>query len=214
MSIKYSDWPSGGPQKWISEWQNLIGDCKKWCSSLNEQWISDFNLVWGEVPRAKFLCSQMRMDQKKGQAQEWSIYNAGQELLDAWNDRIIRNGMKQGGKSTMTKASFATEPLFDGKEVEDKEDSKGNSSKSKDKRKRKFSPETTDKENKKKPCWICDGPHRPKTCFLALEVESKKLPISEENREVFARRMKDSIFAKRIQAIRENLKKQEDLFSQ
>ena len=154
------------------------------------------------------------MDQKKGQAQEWSIYNAGQELLDAWNDRIIRNGMKQGGKSTMTKASFATEPLFDGKEVEDKEDSKGNSSKSKDKRKRKFSPETTDKENKKKPCWICDGPHRPKTCFLALEVESKKLPISEENREVFARRIKDSIFAKRIQAIRENLKKQEDLFSQ
>jgi hypothetical protein len=62
MTMKYSDWPTGGPQKWIAEWQRLMGECKIWCPSLYEIWISDFNLVWGEVPGAKFLCSQMRMD--------------------------------------------------------------------------------------------------------------------------------------------------------
>jgi hypothetical protein len=75
MSVKHTEWPAGGPQKWITDWQKIMGDCKRWCPSLDEQWISDFNLVWGEVPGAKFLCSQMRMDQKKGQAKEWSIYN-------------------------------------------------------------------------------------------------------------------------------------------
>ena len=56
----------------------------------------------------------MRMDQKKGQAKEWSIYKAAQELLDAWNERTIRNGMKQGGRSSSSRASFATEPLYNG----------------------------------------------------------------------------------------------------
>ena len=65
MSTKLNDWPARGPQKWLMEWQKLIGECKKWSPSLYEQWISDFNLVWGEVPGAKFLYSQMRIDQKR-----------------------------------------------------------------------------------------------------------------------------------------------------
>ena len=28
-SVKYTDWPSGGPDKWLSEWQKLMQDCKR-----------------------------------------------------------------------------------------------------------------------------------------------------------------------------------------
>ena len=110
MSTKLNDWPARGPQKWLMEWQKLMGECKKWSPSLYEQWISNFNLVWGEVPGAKFMCSQMRIDHKRGNSRNWTVYQASQELLDAWNEKSIRNGIRQGGRQSMTKASFATEP--------------------------------------------------------------------------------------------------------
>jgi hypothetical protein len=97
MSIKHTEWPRGGPQKWITEWQKIMQECQKWCVSLHEQWISDFDLVWGEVHEVKFLCDQMRLDQKRGNSDQWTIYKASQDLLDAWKKRSIRNGMKPSG---------------------------------------------------------------------------------------------------------------------
>jgi hypothetical protein len=152
------------------------------------------------------------MDQKREQAQEWSIYKAAQELLDAWNERTIRNGMKQGGRSITTKASFATEPLYNGEAANGEEVERD--LKSRESRKRKPSQDKRENEgNKRKPCWICDEPHNPKSCFLALEIQPKRVTIPEENKEVFEKRMKDSAFAKRIQSIREYLKRKDDLFT-
>ena len=112
MTVKFSDWPSGGPQKWISEWLRIMGECKIWCPSLHEIWISDFNLVWGEVPGAKFLCNQMRLDEKKGQSSEWSIYKASQELQDAWDEKSVWGEMRTSGRTPIFKAAFAVEPRY------------------------------------------------------------------------------------------------------
>jgi glutaredoxin-related protein len=37
MTVKYSDWPNGGPQKWIAEWRSVMGGCKIWCPSLYDE---------------------------------------------------------------------------------------------------------------------------------------------------------------------------------
>jgi hypothetical protein len=30
MTAKFVDWPNAGPEKWLSEWNKLMMDCKKW----------------------------------------------------------------------------------------------------------------------------------------------------------------------------------------
>jgi hypothetical protein len=220
MTVKYSDWPNGGPQKWIAEWQSVMGECKIWCPSLYDEWISDFNLVWGEVAGAKFLCSQMRMDQKKEQTAEWSIFRASQELQDAWDEKSTRSGMRTSGRAPIVKAAFTVEPRFDGEAAEEMEGSEkpatgtaGPSKSAKDskKRRRTVSSNENGSNNKRKPCWVCDGNHRPQTCFLALGITPKRLNIPEGNKKIFERRMKDSSFTDKIQKIRDLEKAKNDI---
>ena len=112
--------------------------------------------------------------------------------------------MKQGGRSTISRVAFPTELLYNREGASDRESSNMQSrdSKSKDSRKRKPSQDKKETEgNKRKPCWICDGPHSQTSCFLALEIRPKRGIIPEENKEVFGRRMKDPSFAKKIQRV-------------
>jgi hypothetical protein len=188
-----------------------MGECKTWCPSLHEIWISDFNLVWGEVPGAKFLCSQMRMDQKKEQTNEWSIYRASQELQDAWDEKWVRNGMRTGARTTIVKAAFAVEPTFDEEATEEIEGSKQPTTEMEEfsetaenpKKRRRTTSNEMESSNKRKPCWVCDGNHGARTCFLALGNIPKRVKIPEENEEVFERRMADPLFAEKILRIRE-----------
>ena len=41
----------------------------------------------------------------------------------------------------------------------------------------------------------------------------RRVTVPKKNKEVFEKQMKDSAFAKRIQSIREYLKKKEDIFA-
>jgi hypothetical protein len=34
LGAKYVDWPAGGPDKWLTEWQKLMADCEIWCVAL------------------------------------------------------------------------------------------------------------------------------------------------------------------------------------
>ena len=86
-------------------------------------------------------------------------------------------------------------------------------SKPRDSRKRKPSQDKEGKDNKRKPCQICDRPYNPKSCFLALDYTPKRVTIPAENREVFEKRMKDASFAEKIHFIREYLKRKDDIFS-
>jgi hypothetical protein len=52
MYTKFVEWPTGGPDHWLQEWQKLMTDCETWNKSLYDSWASDFKLVWGEVPDA------------------------------------------------------------------------------------------------------------------------------------------------------------------
>jgi len=45
---------------------------------------------------------------------EWDINRASMELKQAWDQNIIRNGMRVAGRGRITKAAFAVEPRFDG----------------------------------------------------------------------------------------------------
>jgi hypothetical protein len=81
-------------------------------------------------------------------------------------------------------------------------------------KKRKHSPTRNDEGNKKKPCWICEGLHRPDSCFLALGIEPKRAKIPEESKETFEKKMKEPAFAKKIREIRDAEKKKKDLMNQ
>ena len=204
MTVKYSDWPIGGPQKWISEWQRVMGECRIWCPSLYEIWISDFNLMWGEVPGAKFLCSQMRMDQKRGHTEEWSIYRAAQELQDAWDEKSVRSGMRTSGRAQIFKAAFTVEPRFDGEAMEEMEGleqtttgTPGPLKRGKDSNKRRRTAPWKESSNKRRPCWICDGSHRVQTCFLGLGNVPKGVKIPEENKKNFREEDEEPIICRK-----------------
>ena len=91
----------------MTEWQRLMVECEVWCPALHNNWAKDFNLVWGEVPRAKRLCDRLTEALGDGELAEWDIYKATRELRQSWEQKLIRNGMKVAGKGKITRATFA-----------------------------------------------------------------------------------------------------------
>ena len=187
------------------------GRMQDWCPSLYDTWITDFNLVWGEVPGAKFFCSRMRMDQKRGRTAEWSIFKASRELQDAWNEQSVRRGMRTSERATIVKAAFAVELIFDEEAAEEIEGSEQPTTEPEEfsenaenpKKRRRIISNKMESGNKRKLCWVCDGNHGARTCFLALGNIPKRVKIPEDNEEVFERRMADPSFAEKILRIRE-----------
>jgi hypothetical protein len=64
--------------------------------------MSDFALVWGEVPGAQRLCERLVEAQTKGELEGWNPNTVSMELRQAWEQKTIRNGMKIAGKSRIT----------------------------------------------------------------------------------------------------------------
>ena len=94
MTAKFVEWPCAGPEKWLLGWHKLMADCKKWSPALYTDWVSDFNLVWGEVSGAARLCERLAEAETSGNLGDWNIYKASSELQKAWDQRLIRSGMR------------------------------------------------------------------------------------------------------------------------
>ena len=97
LGSKYTEWPSMGPEKWLTKWQRLMVECEVWCPALYNNWARDFNLVWGEVPGAKRLCNRLTETLGDGELAEWDIYKATRELRLDWPDRIVGLGPDRTG---------------------------------------------------------------------------------------------------------------------
>ena len=220
LGAKYVEWPTGGPEKWLTDWQKLMVDCETWCEALYEDWASDFNLVWGEVPDAKRLCDRLVEAITADEIDDWDIYRASRELRQAWDQKSIRSGMKVASKGKVTRAAFAVEPRFDGMPPEASEEQETNpttTDKSSQDRSRKRAGTEQKEGNKrgqkrnKKPCWGCGGPHPPFYCVLISGRNPRDIPVSSERRKKFEEKMKDSSFADKIKVIREANKFKRDL---
>jgi hypothetical protein len=59
MGAKYVEWPTGGPDKWVTEWQKLMDDCERWCPPLHQLWASDFNLVYLGLSGSAIVLSKL-----------------------------------------------------------------------------------------------------------------------------------------------------------
>ena len=216
LGAKYVDWPTGGPDKWLTEWQKLMADCEIWCPALYNDWASDFNLIWGEVPGAKRLCDRLVEAITNDGIGEWDIYRASRELRQAWDQKSIRSGMKVAGKGRVTRAAFAVEPRFDGTDPpEDPEQTLNSattteSSRARSSSRKRSGTETTQKEGNKrgqkktkKPCWGCGGAHPVFKCVLISGHNPRDIQVPSECRRNFDEKMKDSSFAEKISTIRE-----------
>jgi len=215
LGTKHVDWPAGGPGKWLTEWENLMTDCEIWCPALYNDWASDFNLVWGEVPDAKWLCNRLVEAKRNEELDLWDIYRASRELQQAWEEKSIRNGMKVARKGRASRAAFNVEPRFDGAgPPEDPESNPEQASNpttptAQSSRKRSGT-ETTQKagakrgqKKSKKPCWGCGGTHPPFKCVLISAHNPREIQVPAECRRTFEEKLKDPSFAKKIRTIRE-----------
>jgi hypothetical protein len=218
MGAKYQDWPIAGPDKWILDWQKLMGDCERWCPPFHQLWASDFNLVWGEVPGAQRLCDRLVEGISLNNLQDWSIFRVSMELKQAWDQRTIRSGMKVAGKGKITKAAFAVEPRFNGVGASEEKTDESSaepsaSAASSNSRKRAGTQSRQERSNKRikqdsqqnerQPCWGCGGNHYPNTCVLIRDSNPRKFKIPDESKKIFQENMKDSDFAAQVRRIRE-----------
>ena len=215
MTAKFVEWPSAGPEKWLLGWHKLMADCKKWSPASYADWASDFNLVWGEVPGAARLCDRLTEAETNGDLNNWNIYKASLELQKAWDQRLIRTGMRTAGKARTTRAVFAADVQFDGLgtlEETTEEASEKTTQGHPGSRKRAPITDLQRSNNKRQaqkqkgPCWACKGQHYQSQCPLVLGSSKRKfnnISITNENKQAFERKMKDPIFADKIKKIRE-----------
>jgi hypothetical protein len=225
LGAKYVEWPTGGPEKWLSEWEKLMADCETWCPALYDDWASDFNLVWGEVSGAKRVCDRLVEAIAADEVDDdWDIYRASRELRQAWDQKAIRSGMKIASKGKVTRAAFAAEPRLDGmppeaSELPSTEQATPTASpQGRPNSRKRSATESTQKEGAKrtkrtnqKPCWGCGGLHPPFHCALITGQNPRDMQIPPECRTAFEKKMKDPSFAKKIGVIREANKFKRDL---
>ena len=211
MGAKYVDWPTGGPDKWVTEWQKLMSDCERWCPPLHQLWASDFNLVWGEVPGAQRLCDRLVGAVDKDDLKDWNIYRASMELKQAWDQRQIRSGMRVAGRGRITKAAFAVEPQLNGiKAPEEMTDEPRAVPSAPPNLRKRAAPDSGqkhmyNKRNKRthEPCWGCGGDHFYLTCTLINASNPRKYKVQEAERKMFQEKMRNADFAEKIRKLRE-----------
>jgi hypothetical protein len=218
LGSKYIEWPSIGPEKWLTEWQKLMVDCEIWCPALHNNWARDFNLVWGEVPGAKRLCDRLVEALGEGELADWDIFKATRELRQAWEQKSIRNGMKVAGKGKITRAAFAAQPRFDGSTSEDQPEPTPsdtttltvNQNRSRSTSRKRSGTDSTQREGRQRgqkrntlTCWGCAGPHIDFKCPLITEYNPQGTPVPTEWQERFDRKMLDRTFEHKVTAIRE-----------
>ena len=212
------EWPSGGPDKWITEWQKLMSHCERWCEPLYELWASDFNLVWGEVPGTQRLCDRLIEAVNKDDKKDWNIFRASMELKQAWDQKSIRNGMRIAGKGRTTRAVFTTDVRFDGIGAHEEpiEEVAQQSTQGRTGSRKRTATDNFQRQNNKKRqhhpyrnqrlsliCWGCNGQHGYFHCPLILGSNRRKIEITKENRQTFDRKMKDPTFVGKVKKIRE-----------
>ena len=212
LGAKYMEWPTDGPDKWVTEWQKLMDDSERWCPPLHQLWASDFNLVWGEVPGAQRLCDRLVEAMTNDKLREWDINRASMELKQAWDQKIIRNGMRVAGRGRITKAAFAVEPRFDGIKASDDPIDKFEPKAAPPNLRKRTATESRQKYRNKwtrpNPCWGCGGEHSPYRCMLIKGSNLKDsnrwdLKVTEKQKKTFQEKMKNSNFAGKIRKIRE-----------
>ena len=42
---KFSTWPIGGPDNWLTTWEDIMKDCEFWCPEAILNWEADMNLI-------------------------------------------------------------------------------------------------------------------------------------------------------------------------
>jgi hypothetical protein len=208
MAGKFTDWPIGGPDKWLVTWQQLMADCEQWCPQAKQMWHRDLNLVWGEAPGAHDICHDLISAERANTLSQWDVFKVSQALREAWGDRNIRNGMKDVSKTRTTRSVFNTEPTFDGEtpepQTQDKSKGKKRSNTTKNQR-------SSNKRKQYDPCWGCDDKgHLPHNCLLIRGVSNHRVRISEDRKKVFENRMNDSSFADQVKKVRESAKDLEE----
>jgi len=227
LGSKYVEWPTAGPEKWMTEWQKLMVDCEIWCPALYEDWAGDFNLVWGEVPGAKRLCDRLVEALTDEGLAEWDIFRATRELRQAWEQKSIRSGMKVAGKGRVTRAAFAAQPQFDGSTPEDQPEIINpepqtttltvDRTRSRSTSRKRAGTDSTQQEGlqrsqkKNRTCWGCAGPHIDFKCPLITNYNPMKMRIPNEWQETFDRKMSDRAFERKVSVIREANKLRREL---
>lgn len=218
MLTKITEWPAGGPTKWLTDWEKLMADCERWCPALSDLWASDFRLVWGELQDAKRLCDRLGEATREELANDWDIFKASGLLQEAYAEKTMRSGMRTHNKGKVWKGAMSVQPRFDGEEADrgegpsrthDKVPDAPPPSKSKANQRKRAGTESTQQAGKeraqkgpKKPCWGCDGAHGDFKCWLINGQDNPGLPIPVENQQIFLERMKDPDFANDVEGVR------------
>src|SRR6267378_182193 len=212
MTAKFIDWPSVGPEKWLSEWHKLMNDSRRWSPALYSDWASDFVLVWGEVPGAKRLCDRLTEAETSGEISNWDIYKASSELKQAWDQRLIRSGMRIAGKGHTTRSVFATDARLDGHEFfeETTDEATEETTHGLPSSRKRVAFDGLQQPSIKRParrtksiCWGCEGQHNHHYCPLLRGSNPKKIKLTDENRHNFNKKMEDPTFTEKIRKLRE-----------
>ena len=123
MGAKYMEWPTGGPHKWITEWQKLMSDCERWCAPLYRRYGQAILILSGERSlepsgsvTESLKLSTRTIKRRPTRTIKRIVISLGLRwsLKQAWDRKTIRNGMRVAGRGWITKAAFAVEPRFDG----------------------------------------------------------------------------------------------------
>jgi hypothetical protein len=232
LGSKYTEWPKAGPEKWLTEWLRLMGDCERWHPALHGEWAVDFNLAWGEVPGAKWVCHKLVDARRNGQMELWDIYRAARELRQDWEDESSRTGMKNAGKGKTTRSTFGTFPKFDGKGADTPPDEHRETetpqpladttiverSRNRSASRKRAGTGSTQKEGEtrgqkksQRKCWGCGGPHIDFKCPLITNYNPFKTKIQTEWKETFDKKMTDRTFEKKVELIRDANKVRREL---
>jgi len=214
VNVYYSHWPSNGPEKWLSEWEQLLDLNEEYNKEHQFNWRLEFHGVWKRVADARSEVEKVRDDISK---KSLTYHKAASMLRMAWSQTSAQDHQKPASKSHAIRSAFPALPRFDNKPPESNspssissqppaaaatdqptsEPSKRSSRKRAGTSSRQRGPS---KRRGPTPCIYCDGIHKSEECYLALGIKKDK--VAEENHKVFTLRTRDLAIQKKVEALR------------
>lgn len=214
IDTKHSEWPDGGPKKWLEEWLGIIEDCRMWSKFAVDRWHTDFISIWRDVPDAQKLCSQISHDFTSGDSRRWTPTRAEQYLLETWE----RSKKKMSTKDSSHDLDVGDDQLQKIAKNGEGEDALNQSTSPTINPPRKRSNSASDQNQPSpkrlninplslRPCRVCGlMSHTGEDCVLVIGSNPRGFRISSKSKSNYNRQMQDPNFASWVENYRRTLR--------
>jgi len=110
VNVAHQEWPKGGPEKWLSEWETLLSNVHKYVGKDSVDWRTELRLAWKGVEDLRTTCEELAKD-SISETPLLSPAAAAGLIRTAWKDYLAYSKMRKHPRERTTRGAASSAEL-------------------------------------------------------------------------------------------------------